>query len=160
MENTDQLKEAEQKHYVEERKTPTFDFPAGGVGRLKNSTGDLNIEAWDNPNVEITTILSTQTPFSAAECAKGSAELAKVSVKAERKGNELVITTSFPRHRGFPPSFPWGGVGDFIRAGAVAVRSSRLQLCREPRSVATGQQAGRFIGRKFKRIDFVPLVSR
>jgi hypothetical protein len=129
VENTDQLKEAEQKHYVEEKKTQSFYIPAGGVVRLKNSTGDLNIEAWDNPNVEITTILSTQKPFAAAARAKGSAELGKVKVSAERKGSELVITTSHPRHRGFPPSFPVGGATNFNLEYHISVpRNARLVI--------------------------------
>lgn len=129
VENTAQLKEAEQKHYVEESHTQSVPFPPGGVLRLKNSTGDLDIEAWDNSNVEITTIKSTQKQFSAAERAKGSAELDKVTVAAERKGNEVVITTSYPRHRGFPPPLPWGGATDFNLEYHISVpRNARLVI--------------------------------
>ncbi len=129
VENTDKLKEAEQKHYVEETNTQSISFPAGGVLRLKNSSGDLNIEAWDNTNVEITTVKSTQKPFSAAERAKGSAELQKVTVAAERKGNEVVVTTSYPRHRGFPPPWPWGGATNFNLEYHISVpRNARLVI--------------------------------
>jgi hypothetical protein len=83
-------KEAEPKQNIEETKTQTMAFPAGGVLRLKHSTGDLNIEAWDNSNVEITTVKRGET----------KAELDKVTVATEQHGDELAITTAFPRRRG------------------------------------------------------------
>lgn len=108
-----QAKEAEAKQKVEESKTQSVDFPAGGLLRLKHSMGDLTIEAWDNPNVEITTIKSTKEEYWERDRGKGSAELEKVIVATERHGDELVITTNFPRHRGFPSSWPWGGAEKF-----------------------------------------------
>jgi hypothetical protein len=75
------------------------DLPAGGTLRLKNSTGDLTIEGWDQPGVEITT-------------AKSGPRSGDVKVAVTREGNDLVITTDFPRHRRFPPR-PSVGRRDF-----------------------------------------------
>ena len=41
--------------------TERMDFPSGGVLRMKKSTGDLTVEGWDCPDVEITTIKSTKS---------------------------------------------------------------------------------------------------
>jgi hypothetical protein len=62
-----------------------LDFPAGGVLRLPNSIGELTVEGWDRPDVEIITIQASD----------------KVRVVAERRGDEIVVTTSDPRHHGF-----------------------------------------------------------
>jgi hypothetical protein len=60
--------------------TQRMDFPPGGTLRLTKSTGMVTVEAWDRPDVEITTITSID----------------KVRVAGERHGDELVITTDFP----------------------------------------------------------------
>jgi hypothetical protein len=93
-------KDADWERNIEETKTQTMAFPAGGVLRLKHSVGDLNIEAWDNPNVEITTIASGKLEYGHRDRAQARSELDKVTVAAGRHGDELVITTAFPR-RGF-----------------------------------------------------------
>jgi hypothetical protein len=83
------------------RKTERLDFPAGGTLRLTRSTGVLTVEAWDRPDVEITTIKSTKAEYDTREREKATRDLDKVRVAAERHGDELVITTDFPRHRAY-----------------------------------------------------------
>jgi hypothetical protein len=73
----------------DEVKTEHLDFPSGGTLRVKNSTGELTVEAWDQSGIEITTIKS---PKNAA----ASLELAQV--KVERQKDEVVVTTTFPKH--------------------------------------------------------------
>jgi hypothetical protein len=75
----------EPRQKVQVSNTQRMDFPSGGTLRLTKSTGLLTVEAWDRPEVEITTISSTKA----------------VRVAAERHGDELVVTTSFPRHSVF-----------------------------------------------------------
>lgn len=96
----------EPKQRVEVSKTERIDFPSGGTLRLTNSVGVLTVEAWDRPDVEITTIKSTKAEVEAQDRAKAMHELDNVRVAAERHGDELVITTTF-RHRGFPPPYPF-----------------------------------------------------
>ena len=98
----DKPKQPEPTQTIEVTKTQTFDFPANGLLRLKHSTGDLTIEAWDQPNVEITTVKTTLNEYPERERATATAELEKVTVTAERHGDELVVTTGYPRHRKFP----------------------------------------------------------
>lgn len=87
----------EPKQKVQVSKTERMDFPSGGALRLTKSSGVLTVEAWDRPDVEITTIKSTKAENDAREREKATHALDAVRVAAERRGDELVITT-FPRH--------------------------------------------------------------
>jgi hypothetical protein len=86
--------------------TETLTLPAGGTLHLQRSFGELNIEGWDRPDVEITVIKTTKDYYSTAEAAKAKTELDRVRIASEVKDKELVVTTGYP-HRSFPPSFPW-----------------------------------------------------
>jgi putative adhesin len=97
------------KQKVEVSKTEHMDFPAGGTIRLTNSIGVVTAEAWDQPGVEITTIKSTQGEYAASERERATHQLDKVRIAAERRGEELVITTTFPRYRIFPLTYPLAG---------------------------------------------------
>lgn len=107
------LAAAEPKERVQVAKTERADLPAGGTLRLKNSTGELTIEAWDQPGVEITTTKSSKAEYAPAEREKASHELDRVKISNELKGNELVITTEFPKSKIWPPSHPLGGATAF-----------------------------------------------
>lgn len=90
------------KDYVHIDKTRTLEFPAGGTLRLVRSTGDVTIEGWDGPGVELTTTVQSLETYSAADRDKEKKELERVQVAGKKNGNELVITTNYPRHRAFP----------------------------------------------------------
>ena len=97
--------EARQK--VQVVHTEHADFPAGGLLTLKNSMGDLTVEGWDRPDVEITTIKSTVAAYAAQDRERVSRELDKVRVSVERQGEGLVIATDLGRHRGLPFASLW-----------------------------------------------------
>jgi hypothetical protein len=106
----DQPKQAGQpKEKVRVSKTDHMDFPSGGALIITNSIGVLTVEAWDQPDVEITTIKSTKDEYDAGEREKATHQLDKVQIAAERRGDELVITTTFPRYGVFPISYPLVG---------------------------------------------------
>lgn len=90
---------------IQVTKAEHADLPAGGTVRFKNSTGELTIEGWDQPGVEITTIESTKIAYPAAgvEHDRAANMLAEVNVSEAREGNDLLITTEFPRHTRFLP---------------------------------------------------------
>jgi len=71
--------------------TERMDFPAGGVLHLKNSLGELTVEGWDQPGMELTTIRSSD----------------KAKITAERHGDEVMVTTDLPHRRWFPPHWAW-----------------------------------------------------
>jgi hypothetical protein len=100
----------EPKQRVQVSNTQRMDFPPNGTLRFTNSIGVLTVEAWDRPDVEITTIKSTKLEYEEADREKETHELDKVQVATERHGDELVITTAFPRHRVLHPV---AGEGNF-----------------------------------------------
>jgi len=78
--------------------TDHVDFAPGGAIRLSGSMGQLDIEGWDRPEVEITVARSTFRSNTPKERDEGTKELNRVRVAAERKSaGELVISTSYPK---------------------------------------------------------------
>jgi len=98
---------------VQVSKTETMDFPAGGTLRLENSTGEVNIEGWDQPGIEITTIKSSKDDRQTLDREKTLKELDRVAITAKRNGNELVIATQYPHHRAPPYITPLSRVTNF-----------------------------------------------
>src|ERR1700678_2074826 len=79
--------------------TDRVDFAAGGTIRFEGSVGELNIEGWDQPQVEIVLTRLDYVDGAAKDREKGKLE--RIAVKAEkRSGSELVITTTLP-HRNY-----------------------------------------------------------
>ena len=93
------LADDEPKQKVQVTHTERVDFPSGGQLRLRNSVGELTVEGWDRPDVEITTIKSTKDAYAPPDRAKASQELGKVRISVGRQGKDVVITTDFPRRR-------------------------------------------------------------
>ena len=81
-------------------KKQTLDFPAGGLLRVKDSTGELTIETWGKPSVELTTVKSAKYMLSTKDREKAAAELERITVTAQRHGSELDVTTTAPRRTG------------------------------------------------------------
>jgi hypothetical protein len=112
---------------VQVSKTEKMDFPANGTLRLQNSTGDLTIEGWDQPGVEITTTKSSKEEYLARDRDKAAKELDRVKVSAKRNGAELVITTEYPHHRAFPYVTPLQTVTNFDLEYVIKVpRNAKL----------------------------------
>jgi hypothetical protein len=82
---------------VQATHTERMDFPSGGLLRMVKSTGDLTIEGWDRPDVEITTVKSTKS-YHPSDRAAAAKSLDRIQLTTERKGDELTITTVFPKH--------------------------------------------------------------
>lgn len=74
------------------------EFPAGGLLRLKNSSGEVSVEGWDRPEMEITTVKSSDSVVAARDREKVAQELDRVRISTQRTGEEVVVTTEFPRH--------------------------------------------------------------
>lgn len=77
--------------------TERMDFPSGGTLTMKKSTGDLSIEAWDRPDLEITTVKSTKS-YHPGDRTAAAKSLDRIRLVTDRKDNELTITTEFPKH--------------------------------------------------------------
>jgi hypothetical protein len=82
---------------VQQTNTDHVEFAAGGIIRLTGSSGQLDVEGWDRPEVEITVAKSTYRSNTPKRRDEGTQELNSVRVAAERKSaGELVISTSYP----------------------------------------------------------------
>ena len=103
----------EDKARVRVRNTQRIDFQPGGSVVVKNSIGELRLEGWDQPAVEITTIKSTKDDYGPEEHDQAVRKLDKVHVSAERHGGEILITTDYPLRLGPPPPLPWSHATSF-----------------------------------------------
>jgi hypothetical protein len=113
-------------HYVRQTKTEQMDFPSGGLLRVNHAIGDLTIEGWDQPRVEITTTKTTKSEFDPENREKGAQELDQVNVTPERKGNELTLTENYPRHGRF---LFWPGTTNFnLETHIFVPRDARLEV--------------------------------
>jgi len=82
---------------VQTTHTERMDFPSGGTLIMKKSTGDLTIEGWDGPGMELTTVRSTKS-YHPEDRAAAEKSLDRIKLVTARQGNELTITTDFPKH--------------------------------------------------------------
>src|SRR5215469_5233719 len=72
---------------------------AGGTIRINDSFGELDIEGWNQPHVEVTVIKTL--PYDSKE-SKSRKDLDVVKVATERKSdNEVVISTTVASHGGW-----------------------------------------------------------
>jgi hypothetical protein len=112
---------------AETSNTERMDFPSGGTLRLTNSTGVLTVEAWDRPDVEITTTKSAKSEYDASERHKVTRDLEAVHVRAEPRGEELVVTTELSRSQHFPSPSSLAGEINFDLEYHVSVpRDTRI----------------------------------
>jgi bifunctional DNA-binding transcriptional regulator/antitoxin component of YhaV-PrlF toxin-antitoxin module len=81
--------------------TESVEFAPGGAIQVSGSVGELNIEGWDRPEVEITVTRSTYRTDAPRERQLAQRQLSAIKVTAERKSpTELAIHTALPP-RGF-----------------------------------------------------------
>jgi hypothetical protein len=106
--------------------TDRVDFAAGGTIRFEGSVGELNIEGWDQPQVQV-----TLTRFDYADAAdkdkdREKSKLERITLKTEkRSGSELVITTTLP-HRNFFVSKVHGATDADVNYRIMVPRDSHL----------------------------------
>jgi hypothetical protein len=92
------------KQSFEVTKTERVPFGPGGTIRLNNSYGYLTVEGWDQPEVEITVVKSTDSFYQPSEQQRAEQPFAQVSVAAERRSDkELAISTKIAGHHRFLP---------------------------------------------------------
>jgi len=78
--------------------TERLPFPAGGVLHVKSWHGELEVEGWNEPEVELTAVKTA--PFGSDESARSKLE--KVRIAMERQGQEVTISTTLARGAGQP----------------------------------------------------------
>lgn len=81
--------------------TERFNVPTAGAIRLENSFGEVDIDGWDRPEVELTVTRSSEHLYGANERAEAQRRLDSVQVTAKQDGNNVVISTAYPPLNGF-----------------------------------------------------------
>jgi hypothetical protein len=74
--------------------------PAGSI-RLENSFGEVDIEGWDRPEVEVTVVRSSEHLYNEKARAEAQRRLDSVQITAKQNGNDVVIATAYPPRNGF-----------------------------------------------------------
>jgi len=96
--------EAGPKQSFEETSTEHLKFAPGGTIRVNHSYGHLTLEGWDEPEVWMTVIRTTNGFFEPSQKREASQRFEQIRVSAERVSDkELAITTVLPPRRGFWP---------------------------------------------------------
>jgi hypothetical protein len=86
-----------------ETSTQRVNFAPRGAIRFVNSFGYLDIEAWDEPAIELTVIKSTDNYYEPARKEQAIGHLNQVRVAVDRRSDtELAITTTAPKRGGLP----------------------------------------------------------
>jgi hypothetical protein len=104
--------------------TEAVDY-VGGTIRLTSTYGELNVETWDEPRVEVT---ATRTAFRhAKDEEQGKAYLKRIKVDVKKVGGDVEVTTQFPGRNRFMRAVR--GMGDFNLDYRVKVpRNAKLEI--------------------------------
>jgi hypothetical protein len=93
------LAEGPAERFAQTTSLQRIDFAAGGTVRWNSSYGDLYIEGWDQPSVEIAVIKSTNF-YERSEVEKNSARLETIGVAVNRRSDtDLEISTTLPKRK-------------------------------------------------------------
>ena len=119
----------ELKTRAEVIQTETADFPPGSVLRLSNSIGEVTVTGWDKPQIEVTAVKSKKGLYNSQEREKVIQNLAKVQIKTEHLGNDIVVTTKYPKYAIFPVHPLWSLHDDLdLEYRISAPRNARLVI--------------------------------
>jgi hypothetical protein len=86
------------KQRAEVTTTERLEFGSRGTIQILDSFGEVSVEGWDKPEVELTVIKKTQKQYEPKKLAKGLKELERVKVEMAQvsESSLLVIKTTFP----------------------------------------------------------------
>lgn len=105
--------------------TQTLSFDREGVIQLEQSFGEVQIEGWDRPEVEITTIRSTHMKYTESERVEAEKELEGIAITAVKQGEDrLKITTQFPSRKLSRPL--WGKTNTELKYVIKAPAQAKL----------------------------------
>ena len=121
--------------------TEHVDFAPDGVIHLNTTSGNLFVEAWDQPGVEITTTKSTRRAYQSNQQNEANQCLESVRVVTERRSNtELTVSTMVPKRGFFSRMF--GKCGVLVEQQIRAPRDSRLVIQHGAGYVLVSRMAG------------------
>ena len=107
--------------------TEHVNFAAGGAIRIAGSQGELSIEGWERPEVQIEITRTLYRDNTPAEREHAKKHLESIVVKADQPSpNQLVLSTVFPK-RSFPVSL-WANYDVNLEYRIMVPRSSKLEI--------------------------------
>jgi hypothetical protein len=125
--------------------TEREDFAPGGLIRINGSYGDLNVEAWDRPEIEVNVIESLPYGYKSKQPIQATVRLDGIHIVIEHKTpTEATITTSLPfRHPAWDPPFTRHTTGGVTVEYEIHVpRDSRLAIHHGTGSVSVSGVTG------------------
>jgi len=128
-----------------EQTTERFNFAPGGMIRIEGSFGDLNIDGWEKPEVEVRVIKTLPYGHKAKQLDQGVADLDRVRIVTEHKSPpEVTISTALPlRHLPWTPPFTRHTTGGVTLQYEIHVpRDSRLAIHHGTGSVSVNNITG------------------
>jgi len=122
--------------------TQQVPFQPGGTIHVNHSYGELSIEGWDQPTVELTAIKTPDQLYGAKDQAEATERVEAVKVTADRKSDtELEISTTLPHYsRWRHPFGPMAGVS--MEYHLRVPRNSKLVIQHENGEVMVSGVAG------------------
>jgi hypothetical protein len=121
------------------------DFASGGLIHINGSYGDLNIDAWDRPEIEVSVIKSLPYGYKLKQPEQATARLDGIHIVTERKTPaEATIITELPaRHPAWTPPFTRHTAGGVMVEYEIHVpRDSRLAIRHGTGSVSVSGVSG------------------
>jgi len=113
---------------VEIATTEHVPFQAGGTLHLNGSFGDLSVEGWDRPEVEITLTKTLDNLYDPSRQADAAKLAERVHVTAERRSDtDLEINTTVPHYSRW--THPFGSNGGVMLTWRIrAPRQTKLEI--------------------------------
>jgi hypothetical protein len=128
----------------EKATTERASFAPGGTIRIDGSYGDLNVEGWDRPEVEVTVIKSLPYGYKPKQPDQSAADLDRVRILTEHKSpTGLTISTVLPSRSAWLPPFTRHTTGGVTVKYEIHVpRDSRLAIHHGTGSVSVSGVTG------------------
>jgi hypothetical protein len=89
------------KQTIDATHTDRFNVSAAGAIRLENSFGEVDIDGWDRPEVEVEVFRSTEKYYDRNNQTDARRRMDSVQVTAKQDGNDVVISTAYPGRNAF-----------------------------------------------------------
>jgi hypothetical protein len=112
--------------------TERFNVPAAGTIRLENSFGEVDIDGWDRPEVEVTVGRSSEHLYDAKERTEAQRRLEGAQIRAKQDGNDVVISTAY---------LPWNGMHLLSRRSDIEI-SYRIKAPRASKLIIDHNSGG------------------
>jgi len=86
---------------LETTETRHIEFPAGGGLKLTRLSGEVTVEGWDGPDLELTTVKYTPVEYTGADREKAAKLVQETHVDASLHGDQVEIKTTAPKRSRF-----------------------------------------------------------